>query len=160
MTASVPAIIAERRWWPVVPTTVIRVVLGVLWLHEGFIKYRAGFGRADIGLVVDSVAANSRVPVYFSPVVEQVLGRVPTLFGILMPAMEVALGIVVVIGLWPRWAAFVSIVTLMTYWSADQLTDVYPVMVVLAAAVLMGGATVGVDDLRRRRIDSGSAVSR
>ena len=32
-------------------------LIGVLWLHEGYVKYHAGFGRSDILLVVHSATA-------------------------------------------------------------------------------------------------------
>lgn len=114
----------------------VRVALGALWINEGLIKYRAGFGAADIQLVVDSAAANSRVPAFFQTFADAVLGGAPELFGVVMPLLEVGLGVVLVAGVLTLPAALMSVVTLMTYWLADQLTASYPVMVALAAVVV------------------------
>ncbi|QNA93796.1 MULTISPECIES: DoxX family membrane protein [unclassified Microbacterium] len=130
-----------------------RVAVGVLWLNEGFVKYRAGFGAADIALVTGSTEENPRVPWFFAPV-GSFMQTAPGLFGVVMPALEVALGLLLVAGLLTRIAAFVSIGTLMLYWSADQLIAAYPAMVVLCAVVLLlpAAGRFGVDGwLRRRR---------
>jgi len=119
-----------------------RVALGVLWLREGLLKYRAGFGRADVLLVVDSASTNTRVPGWFTPFTDGVLGRWPTAFGAAIPLLEVALGIGLLLGtlrlpdLWRRPLALASLVVLATYWSADQLIDAYPAMALLAAVLL------------------------
>ena len=114
---------------------VLRVVLGALWINEGLIKYRAGFGTADIQLVVDSASSNSRVPAYFVAFARDVLGAYPELFGLVMPLLEVALGLALIAGVVSLPAALMSVVTLMTYWLADQLSASYPIMVVLAVMV-------------------------
>jgi thiosulfate dehydrogenase (quinone) large subunit len=112
-----------------------RVGLGVLWINEGLIKYRAGFGAADIQLVVDSASSNSRVSAFFQGFAETVLGGSTELFGFVMPLLEVGLGVVLVAGVLTLPAALMSVITLMTYWLADQLTASYPVMVALAVVV-------------------------
>ena len=130
-----------------------RVAVGVLWLIEGFVKYRAGFGAADIELVVQSTEGNPRVPWFFPPL-GSFMGAAPALFGVVMPALEVALGVLLVAGLLTRITAFLSIGTLMLYWSADQLIAQYPVMVVLSAIVLLlpAAGRLGLDGwLRARR---------
>ena len=116
-------------------TGVARVVLGLLWINEGLIKYRAGFGAADIQLVVDSASANSRVPAFFQSFAGSVLGGSPDFFGVVMPLLEVGLGVVLVLGVLTLPATLMSVLTLMTYWLADQLTASYPVMVALAVVV-------------------------
>jgi thiosulfate dehydrogenase [quinone] large subunit len=112
-----------------------RVGLGVLWLNEGLIKYRAGFGAADIQLVVDSASSNSRVPDFCKAFTGSVLGGSPELFGFVMPLLEVGLGVVLIAGVLTLPAALMSVLTLMTYWLADQLTASYPIMVALAVVV-------------------------
>lgn len=112
-----------------------RVALGVLWLHEGLLKHRAGFGRADIQLVVDSAGANTRVPGWFTPFTDDVLGRWPSAFGVAVPIVEVALGLALVAGVLTLPGAVLSSVTLTTYWSADQLIDAYPAMFLLSALI-------------------------
>lgn len=128
-----------------------RVAVGVFWLIEGVVKYRAGFGAADIQLVVDSTASNSRVPWWFSPI-RGFMDAAPGLFGIVTPALEVLLGILLIAGILTPLAAFASIGTLMLYWGADQLATQYPVMVVLSAVVLLvpGAGRFGVDGWWRR----------
>ena len=128
------------------------MAVGVLWLIEGGLKYRAGFGAADIELVVQSTEGNPRVPWFFGPL-GSFMGTAPGLFGVVMPALEVALGLLLVAGLLTRLAAFLSIGTLMLYWSADQLISQYPAMVVLSAVVLLlpGSGRFGLDGWRRRR---------
>lgn len=116
---------------------VIRVVVGVLWLLEGLTKYRAGFGGADIQLVVDSTAGNGRVPEFYQAFTSGILGAAPSLFGFLVPVLEVGLGVALIFGVLTRLCACVSIGTLMLYWLADQLIAQYPIMVVLSTAVLL-----------------------
>ncbi|MFI8525965.1 DoxX family membrane protein [Promicromonospora sukumoe] len=116
-------------------TTAARVALGLLWINEGLIKYRAGFGDADIRLVADGAAASSRVPGYFQAFAENVLGPASGLFGVLMPLLEVGLGVALVAGVLTLPVALASVGTLLSYWSADQLTAAYPVMVALAVVL-------------------------
>ena len=129
-----------------------RVAVGVLWMIEGFLKYRAGFGAADIELVAQSTEGNPRVPWFFEPL-GSVMGTAPALFGVVMPALEVVLGVLLVAGSLTRIAAFMSIGTLMLYWSADQLIAQYPAMVVLSAVVLLlpGSGRFGMDGWFRAR---------
>lgn len=129
-----------------------RVSVGVLWLIEGVLKYRAGFGAADIELVAQSTEGNPRVPWFFEPL-GSFMGTAPELFGVVMPALEIVLGVLLVAGLLTRITAFVSIGTLMLYWSADQLIAQYPAMVILAAVVLLlpAAGRFGVDGWRRAR---------
>ncbi|MDQ4213408.1 hypothetical protein [Microbacterium capsulatum] len=116
-----------------------RIAAGVLWLEEGILKYRAGFGSADILLVAHGTAGNSRAPFYFRPL-GSVMQALPGLFGVAIPLLEVSLGVLLVLGLGrvlTLLAALGSIGTLMLYWSSDQLIAQYPVLVALSAAVLV-----------------------
>ena len=165
--AALPSSLGEaavRRWarW-VVPATVVgalaRVAAGVLWLGEGALKYRAGFGSADILLVAQGASGNSRVPLFFRPL-GALMQAVPGLFGFAIPALEVALGVLLVLGLGrvvTTVVALGSVATLMLYWSSDQLIAQYPVMVLLSAVVLAlpWSGRIGVVWLwgrRRRRV--------
>ena len=113
-----------------------RVALGVLWLLEGILKYRAGFGAADIGFVIDGAATNSRVPGYFAVFADTVMRPAPALFGVAMPLLETALGVALILGVLTRAAALMSVLTLLLYWSADQLIGQYPVMLALSVVVV------------------------
>jgi len=113
-----------------------RVALGILWLHEGIFKYTAHFGRADILLVADSAKSNSRVPEYFGAFAGRILGSWPGLFGFVIPLLETALGVALVIGVLSLPAALASLLMLMTYWSSDQLIAQYPIMGILSAIVI------------------------
>ena len=118
--------------------TLARVAAGALWLAEGTLKYRAGFGSADILLVAGGASGNSRVPFFFRPL-GAVMQAVPVLFGVAIPALEIVLGVVLVLGLGRALttiAALGSVATLMLYWSSDQLIAQYPVMTLLSAIVL------------------------
>ncbi|MBS1908045.1 MAG: hypothetical protein JST33_16110 [Actinobacteria bacterium] len=115
-----------------------RIAAGVLWLNEGILKYRAGFGSADILLVAQGASGNSRVPFFFRPL-GALMQAAPALFGVAIPALEVGLGVLLVLGLsrvLTAIAALGSIATLMLYWSSDQLIAQYPAMVLLSAIVL------------------------
>lgn len=129
-----------------------RVAIGVLWLIEGTLKYRAGFGAADIELVAQSAQGNTRVPDFFDPL-GAAMASAPASFGVAIPALEVGLGVLLVSGLLTRTAAFVSVGTLALYWSADQLIAQYPVMAVLSAMVLaiVAAGRLGVDGWVRAR---------
>lgn len=114
----------------------VRILLGVLWIHEGIFKYTAHFGAADILLVADSAHSNSRVPAYFAVFADHTLGQWPGLFGFAMPLLETTLGILLILGLFTLPAALASLLTLMLYWSSDQLIAQYPVMGALSAVVI------------------------
>ncbi len=119
---------------------VTRLALGLLWLDEGVFKYTAHFGRADILLVVNSAKSNSRVPEYFSAFTARIIGCFPGLFGFVIPLLETALGVALVIGVLSLPAALASLLTLMTYWSSDQLIAQYPIMGILSAIVIAWSA--------------------
>lgn len=138
-----------------------RVALGLLWLHEGILKFRAGFGAADIQLVVASTASNSCVPGFFQVFTDTVLGAAPGVFGVLMPVLEVLLGVALILGVLTLRAVGASAFTLMSYWLADQLIWQYPVMVLLSAVVLLFPAAArswSARDLFVRRLRRGSSV--
>lgn len=116
--------------------TAARVALGVLWLSEAVLKYRAGFGASDILLVVDSTGGNTRVAPWFRLFTADVMAQLPALFGIAVPLIELGLGIALVTGLGTRLAAVASVAQLALYWSSDQLIAQYPVMLVLSLVVL------------------------
>ena len=112
-----------------------RVGLGAYWIHEGVFKYQAGFGRADILLVTGSVAQNSRVPGFYKFFSAHVLEQAPSLFGFLVPLIEVGLGVALVLGVFTLPIALASVFQLCNYWLADQLITQYPIMVALSALV-------------------------
>ncbi|MEV6501939.1 hypothetical protein [Streptomyces prunicolor] len=114
----------------------VRVTLGVLWIHEGTLKYRAHFGAADILLVANSAKSNSRVPGFFKSFSDSVLAEWPHFFGFAMPLLETSLGVVLVLGVFSLPASVASVFTLLTYWSADQLITEYPIMVALSTVVI------------------------
>lgn len=116
----------------------VRVGLGLLWLHEGYVKLRAHFGRADILLVVDGASANSRVPEYFRFMAEHLLRPTADLAGVMTPLTEVALGLALVLGVCMTLSPVVSAGMLAVYWSSDQLIAQYPIMALLSVGVLVG----------------------
>lgn len=114
-----------------------RIALGGLWLHEGVFKYNAHFGSADILLVADGAKSNTRVPHYFTVFADNVLHRWPEVFGFLIPLIEVSLGVALIVGILTLPAALASSLTLIMYWSSDQLIAQYPIMAALSTAVLL-----------------------
>lgn len=112
-----------------------RVALGVLWLHEGIVKYRAHFGGADIGFVVSNARTDTRVPGYFTAFSNATLAKAPDLFGFLIPLLETSLGVALVLGVFTWLTAAGSLFQLLTYWCGDQLIAQYPAMALLSAAV-------------------------
>lgn len=116
----------------------VRVAAGVLWLREGLLKYQAGFGGADIGLVVSSAAQNPRVPGPFKALTTEVLGRFPDAFAVLVPLLETGLGLALILGMLTWAAASASLAALASYWLADQLEWQYPTLLLLSAAALLG----------------------
>ncbi|TPX00841.1 DoxX family membrane protein, partial [Schumannella luteola] len=113
-----------------------RVALGAFWLNEGLFKYQAGFAGDDIRLVVDGATRNSRVPEYFQAFADGPMRAASELLGFVIPLLETGLGVVLVLGLLTFPAALGSVLTLMLYWSADQLIAQYPVMVVLSLPIV------------------------
>ena len=117
------------------PANLCRVGLGAFWIHEGVFKYNAGFGKADILLVTGSVAQNSRVPGFYKLFGEHVLAQAPSLFGFLVPLLEVGLGVALVLGVFTLPIALASVFQLCNYWLADQLITQYPIMMAMSAVV-------------------------
>jgi thiosulfate dehydrogenase [quinone] large subunit len=107
-----------------------------MWLHEGYVKFHAGFGRADILLVADGARSNPRIPGYFEFFAEDLLTPTAGLAGVVVPIIEVGLGLALIVGILTLPMALASLLNLMTYWSSDQLVAQYPVMGALSAIVL------------------------
>lgn len=120
--------------------TAVRVGLGIFWVAEGVLKYRAGFGAADILLVVDSSAHNTRVAPWFQLFATQVMGAAPGLFGFAVPLIELVLGLALILGVGTGLAAVVSVLELTLYWSSDQLIAQYPIMLVLSLVLVCAPA--------------------
>lgn len=148
MTTTDSRVARSARVATVVAATLARVALGALWLHEGIVKYHAGFGRADILLVVQSAASNERVPGFYRAFTRDVVGHVPSVFGIGVPLIELALGVALILGIATLPAALLSAFQLCNYWSADQLITQYPVMLVLSVGVAAFASTSSQVDLR------------
>lgn len=147
----------------VVLATAARVTLGILWANEAVLKYRAGFGAADILLVADSTSSNTRVAPWFQLFTTHVMAGAPALFGVAVPLLELALGLALVVGVGTRLAAVGSVVQLTLYWSSDQLIAQYPIMLVLALVVLCTPVaatrwSLSALVLRRRRVSPRLAV--
>jgi len=130
----------RRNPAPLVASIVVgaaRVALGLLWLiPEGLFKLHAGFGSADILIVAKAGENNVRVPEYFDVFAQATLARAPELFGFGIPLLEVGLGVALVLGVLTRPAALMSVLTLLLYWSSDQLTWEYPLMAALSVVVV------------------------
>jgi thiosulfate dehydrogenase (quinone) large subunit len=56
--------------------------------------------------------------------------------GFVIPLLETGMGIALILGVLTLPAAMVSLLTLMTYWSSDQLIAQYPIMGMLSAVVI------------------------
>jgi thiosulfate dehydrogenase [quinone] large subunit len=141
------------RWAAAALGTAVRVALGLLWINEGAIKLRSGFGGSDILLVADGAAENGRVPEYFQLFASTILHGQAELFGFVTPLMEIGLGVALVAGILTGPVALASLATLLMYWSADQLIEEYPVMALLSGLVLGFSATCS-------RVSATSAVVR
>ena len=58
--------------------------------------------------------------------------------GLMTPLTEVALGLVLVLGVFSTLSVAVSAGLLAVYWSSDQLIAQYPIMALLSVGVLVG----------------------
>ena len=136
MTTTSPRSLAA----PAVPLGIVlsaaRVALGALWLHEGFVKYHAGFGKADILLVADGAGSNSRIPGFFTFFADHLLRPFAELAGIVVPLVEVGLGVALILGILTLPVALGSLLNLMTYWCSDQLVGQYPIMGALSGVLI------------------------
>jgi thiosulfate dehydrogenase [quinone] large subunit len=112
-----------------------RVAVGALWVNEALLKWHAGFGQADILLVVHSTAQNPRVPGFYKFFTAHALGGVPEVFGFGVPLIEFGVGIALILGILTLPAALASVAELCNYWLADQLITQYPIMLALSALV-------------------------
>jgi thiosulfate dehydrogenase [quinone] large subunit len=126
-----------RLWARVgeIVATLARVALGALWINEGVLKWHAGFGQADILLVVQSTAQNPRVPEFYKLFTANALGGAPGLVGFGVPLLEFGLGVALVLGVLTLPAALGSVAELANYWFADQLITQYPIMMLLSVIV-------------------------
>jgi thiosulfate dehydrogenase [quinone] large subunit len=113
-----------------------RVALGILWLHEGFVKYHAGFGKADILLVADGAGSNTRIPGFFTFFADHLLRPFAELAGFVVPLVEVGLGVALILGIFTLPVALGSLFNLMTYWCSDQLVGQYPIMGALSGVLI------------------------
>ena len=113
-----------------------RVALGVLWLREGIVKYRAGFGEADILLIADGATTNTRIPDFFTVFAEHLLRPMAGTAGFVVPLLEVGLGIALILGVVTLPVALASLVNLMAYWSSDLLVGEYPIMGLLSGVLI------------------------
>lgn len=133
----------STRAWPTtsgqraaaIVAALARIALGALWINEAILKWHAGFGRADILLVVQSTAHNPRVPDFYKFFTANALGVAPSLFGFAVPLIEFGLGVALILGVLTLPAALVSVAELCNYWLADQLIVQYPIMIALSAVV-------------------------
>ncbi|WP_304502179.1 hypothetical protein [Brachybacterium sp. FME24] len=116
------------------------MLLGALWLAEGLFKLRAGFGAADIALVADGAADNPRVPGVFVWFAQTVMEPFSVLLGPGIPLLEIALGLLLVLGVGTTWVTLASTATLALYWFSDQLVWQYPVMALLGVVAIMAVA--------------------
>ena len=136
MTASSPRSLAV----PALPLSVAlgaaRVALGALWLHEGYVKYHAGFGKADILLVADGAGSNPRIPGFFAFFADHLLRPFADVAGFVVPLVEVGLGLALVLGILTLPVALGSLLNLMTYWCSDQLVAQYPIMGALSGLLI------------------------
>ena len=117
-----------------------RVALGVLWLHEGLVKWHAGFGKADILLVADGARSNNRIPGYFEFFADHLLRPMAVVAGFVVPIVEVGLGVALILGIFTLPVALGSLFNLMTYWCSDQLVGQYPIMGALSGLLLASPA--------------------
>ena len=113
-----------------------RIALGLLWLHEGYVKFHAGFGKADILLVADGAKNNTRIPGYFEFFADHLLRPMADVAGFVVPIVEVGLGLALVLGIVTLPVALASLLNLMTYWCSDQLVGQYPIMGALSGVLL------------------------
>ena len=113
-----------------------RVALGILWLHEGFVKYHAGFGKADILLVADGAGSNTRIPGFFTFFADHLLRPFAEVAGVVVPLVEIGLGAALVLGILTLPVALGSLFNLMTYWCSDQLVGQYPIMGALSGLLI------------------------
>lgn len=157
--------VAGRRTLPLeVVGALARIGLGLLWIGEGVIKLRAGFGASDILLVADG-ADGSRAASAAVPIADLLMRPLAGLLGPLIPFLEVGLGLVLVLGVLVVPAAVVAAGVVGTYWAMDLLTVAYPAMVVLTALVLATAAHQGATSparlfvaRRRRRAGEGTGT--
>ncbi|WP_166981676.1 DoxX family membrane protein [Paramicrobacterium fandaimingii] len=68
---------------------------------------------------------------------ESVLGGFPGFFGVVVPFLEVGLGVALVVGVLTLPAALGGVGTLVMYWLSDQLIAQYPIMTALAGVLLV-----------------------
>lgn len=136
MSTSAPGSLATPALSLSVVLGAARVALGVLWLREGIVKYRAGFGEADILLVADGANSNTRIPEFFTLFADHVLRPFAELAGFAVPLIEVGLGVALIAGVMTLPIALASLLNLMTYWCSDLLVGEYPIMGVLSGLLI------------------------
>jgi len=149
---------------------VVRIVLGIIWLHESAWKTPPGFGEAAGGGLFEWTNFAIEFPVFapYTAVVEAVVLPNFAFFGWLVFLGEAALGAFLIVGLLTRlWGAIglaqalaitFSVISVPGEWSYA-----YYLLVAAHLAVLAGGAgrELGLDGvLRPRWGGSGSPLAR
>lgn len=138
----------------------LRILLGVLWLANLSWKLPPDFGKKDAeGLLYNfELAKEYAVVGPLRDIADSVLIPHFTLFGWLVFLVELAAGVLLLLGLWTRIAAAIGLaqaiaITLLVVRAPDEWVWTYVMFVAISAVVLVtpAGSRLSLDAWRARR---------
>ncbi|GEK33550.1 DoxX family membrane protein [Kurthia sibirica] len=112
--------------------TIMRVVLGGSWLYEGVFKVQAQFSIAGL---VHTIAQGDASPLWYEQFIVHIVGNAISIFNLLIPAGEVAVGLALITGIVPRVALLVAIFMGINYWLANMIY-IYPLQLFVAVVLI------------------------
>ncbi|MDJ0940206.1 MAG: DoxX family membrane protein [Woeseiaceae bacterium] len=135
---------ARLATWPLV---LLRVYTGVFFLYFGIVKV---IGGVNVEGFLNAVSDNTFG--FYRPVVENVILPASGVFGFLVTAGEVLLGISLILGLATRYASFLGAFMVLNFWFAKgqgildaQNHDVIWFVILVVLGGLHAGRTMGLD---------------
>ena len=135
---------ARLTTWPLV---LLRVYTGVFFLYFGI---RKATGGINVEGFLNAMSENTFG--FYRPIVENIVLPASGVFGFLVTAGEVLLGIALILGLATRYAAFAGAFMVLNFWLAKgqgvldaQNHDVIWFVILVVLGGLHAGRTMGLD---------------
>ncbi|MCS2610988.1 DoxX family protein [Halomonas dongshanensis] len=124
---------------------VLRLYLGITWLHHGIGKMTDGFDAAGfLGNAVANPVMHQGEVVYptYVAFLEHVALPYASVFNVMIPLGEILVGLGLIAGVLTSWAAFFGIVMNMSFLMAGTVST-NPWMIALTFFLLVAGANAG-----------------
>ncbi|UTH00057.1 DoxX family protein [Macrococcoides canis] len=138
----------------------LRLYLGFQWLMSGIGKFTKGFDATGYlkGVTahpVESMAGGAQYPFYVS-FLENVVTPMGKVVNILIPVLEVAVGLMLILGLFASVGSLIGMTLNFLFLFAGTIS-VNPLFILISIFIFMGGynaGVLGVDRVIGRKVDS------